>query len=362
VRRLGTLAILLALTARGYAAPTLLPADLGLPTHGVMITDVHDAAPRELPSPLLEAALTFADDVAPGRAAATVADAVLVSHLAAGWTIHARRDLVVAGRAGLDLELERPAERRFLRLLGDPRAPRQLTLQLCAGGRAETTPCTDELHAQAAAPPADPDAAFVTRTLLVLLAIALASAGLTAALVKALRRRRLRANPPLVDLAPVTLTGVVRAAGPLLTAPLSGRPCLAYQARARLFDPIRPGHVIAAPTAIEMTPFVIVTPRGEVRVPAQPIAFAIAAATVIDRDADRERAFLTGHGVSAELHLGAGLDEVRLLPGATVVLAGMIRLERAHADTGERGFRDDAPLEPHLVGAGDAPLTLRDQW
>ena len=83
---------------------------------------------------------------------------------------------------------------------------------------------------------------------------------------------------------------------------------------------------------------------------------------LVPRAEAREIAFLARAGFGADFHRHAGFDEIVVEPGATIVVRGMIRIDRDIASTAERGYRDDAPTLVRLVATPQTPVTISQIW
>ena len=181
----------------------------------------------------------------------------------------------------------------------------------------------------------------------------------------AARARMDSASKDIVDHALVTLEGVVRVRGEPIEAPLSGRPCVVYRARVRVYH--RQGHGTYANHRVDreverdgMVAFVLVSDRGEVVVEGDRAELAIRPSPVIPRSVDRERAFLGEVAVDPR---ALGSDEIVIEPGQRIRVHGIARVEAAVAGASaapEVGYRD-APQVVRLVGDERHPLTITER-
>jgi hypothetical protein len=175
----------------------------------------------------------------------------------------------------------------------------------------------------------------------------------------AIRAKMLAAPRTVEDNALVTLSGTAKLIGEPLIAPLSGRPCVAFRATARTYKTSSRPTKMAAPdqevSEIVMTPFVLVTPQGDVLVDGDHCEMPIRGAPVIPRRLDRERAFMIRMALTG-LPQTSGFDEVVIEPGAHILVHGIARTELATSG-GETGFRD-APTRIRLSGDAAHPLTI----
>lgn len=163
-----------------------------------------------------------------------------------------------------------------------------------------------------------------------------------------LRRRRLVRSPRLADGEVVTVAGVVRALGPPIEAPLSGRSCVLHRSRIRVFTPKPLDRSETAGVA-----FVVETKQGIVRIATDTTQLAMAPLTVVDRASPRQLAFRQRHGIAVDVPVA--FDEIVVPPGAKVMVRGIVRAEPDEDPTAERGYRDNAPTALHLA----EPTVLR---
>jgi hypothetical protein len=171
-------------------------------------------------------------------------------------------------------------------------------------------------------------------------------------------RKQLRAFAPLSDGARegdrVEIRGWVRALDELVHAPLSGRACVAYLARARATPAGDLG--IRQP---QIRPFVIEREEqaGRIVVDGEHALIGVAPRPY-ERDPDRERMFFVRHGMR-EAHTHSGVDEFVVEPGTRVRVGGtLVLVLRELPPTGELGFRDAPPVEQQLFGNRDTPLLI----
>lgn len=180
---------------------------------------------------------------------------------------------------------------------------------------------------------------------------------------RARARRRLDAGArtTIADREIVTLTGTVRAIGELLESPLTGTPCVIYEAVGRVYRTL-PGHnkraLDAEVSEQKLIPFTLETAEGPVHVEADHAEIELPRLPCIPRRIERERAFLREHGQSAEEIRIAGFDELRISPGDKIRVQGMAIVEQDPNGAGERGYRADAPQRIRLVAHADHPLTI----
>jgi hypothetical protein len=204
------------------------------------------------------------------------------------------------------------------------------------------------------------------KVIIVVGALAFTGAGAIARAVwgpRARARKRLDAGTKttIADREIVTLTGTVRAAGPLLESPLGGKPCVLYQSNGRVYEAsTRRNHrtLIAEVVDQKLVAFDLETPEGTVRVEGEQADLELPPRPCIPRRIEREREFLLAHGQSAELIRFAGFDEIALEPGTRVRVQGMAIVELDPSAPTERGFRDDAPRRIRVVAHAEHPLTI----
>jgi len=272
-------------------------------------------------------------------------DEVAARLVAGGAKLGTRSEQVDRGRRTTRLSLELPN--------GIPLHAREVSSSVetvlgeCTGRDALLEACDRKLAELDIAPDDTPAQDHRMRAL----AIGLAAAAVAAILValgvrRLLRRRDLARSGPLVDGELVTIAGVVRAAGPLVEAPLSGRSCVYHRSHARITATIASLQVVGEPAEHAASPFVVETRRGAIRIDEPDLELALAPTAVPGRETAAQRAFLARHATAAGAH--ASFDEVVIAPGATVTLRGVVRLEHDVAHAGERGYRDDAPLVARL--------------
>jgi hypothetical protein len=165
-------------------------------------------------------------------------------------------------------------------------------------------------------------------------------------------RWHLRFHAPLDDDADegdlVYVAGTVRALDETLVAPLTGRSCVAYRSRAR--------GIAGWQETTQLRAFTIERDDGEGTI----VAFSEAAdlrvppQRLVPRDPVRIRSFLARHALAS-----ASVSEVLVEIGARVYVGGtLVLLPPDGPPTGELGFRDPPPPDPHLAGNRDAPLVI----
>jgi hypothetical protein len=143
-----------------------------------------------------------------------------------------------------------------------------------------------------------------------------------------------------------TVVGTVRAAGEPLIAPLSGKSCVAYDARARV-------GVINFSTQpeivkVEVVPFELHTATGVVRIEADHADLLFPRVPLIPRKVERESAFVRAHGITGPM-ADVDCDEVCVEVGREVAVHGVLSIDLA-VPGGEVGYRDGGTrlkLGPH---------------
>lgn len=170
------------------------------------------------------------------------------------------------------------------------------------------------------------------------------------------RRRLARGSATIADRSVVTLTGTVRAPAALLTAPLSGRPCVAYHAVAMLHD-TRFRHRVLVATIEEhrMTQFELELDGSTVLVDGDRAEFGEIPGPTIPRDLALEQAFVARHGHPAELARDGGFEEATIATGDQIRVQGLALVE-AH-QMGDHGYRERA-TQIRLVAHPAHPLTI----
>lgn len=161
----------------------------------------------------------------------------------------------------------------------------------------------------------------------------------------------------LQDGAAYLVTGRVRAVAPLVTAPLTGRACVAYVAHARVWSRLDVAGVLVDEVyASELAAFVLDSTEGELTVDTASFAVDLPRRAVCAYPRARELEFLARRGLAHYLR-STFSDEVIVAPGDRISVAGVVSREHDHATTA-RGYRD-VPLRMHLAGYPDRPLRIR---
>lgn len=143
-----------------------------------------------------------------------------------------------------------------------------------------------------------------------------------------------------------TVVGVVRPVTKPLIAPLSGKPCIAYDARVRIGS-IRQGNREER-SRVEVIPFELATDGGVIRVEAATAELLFPTVPLIPRKVAREAAFAAACGIQESM-AGVDCDETCVEIGAKVAVHGVVALD-SDAPSGETGYRDGAiryKLGPH---------------
>ena len=175
-------------------------------------------------------------------------------------------------------------------------------------------------------------------------------------------RRLARGTTEIADREVVTIEGTVRATTPALTAPLSGRPCVAYHAVATLYEVRRGEHLlIGTINEHRLTPFEVELERdgdgeGEkITIDGDRAELAEAPRPLIPRKLELEQRFVARHDQPAELARYGGFEEAVIAVGDRVRVQGMAIAE-AHAAT-EQLYRDGA-RRIRIVAHAAHPLTI----
>lgn len=171
------------------------------------------------------------------------------------------------------------------------------------------------------------------------------------------RKRLDRGQTALEDGAIVTLTGVVRAIGDTLVAPLSGKPCVLYDASGRIMGASgRVDDVIANIHERNMLPFELVTADGVVRVDGESADTDLPEFPLIPRKLEREIAFMSAHEQSPEYVRHSSFYELRLEVGMKIRVQGRVVVE-LDPTAPEGGYRDGS-RKVRLVAHAGHPLTI----
>ncbi len=149
----------------------------------------------------------------------------------------------------------------------------------------------------------------------------------------------------------VKLTGRIQAATDSLAAALSGRPCIAYLAIARVWHSKAIPQLIADVREARAAPLVLAVHDAEVIIEG-PCLMAWPTAAPSPRAPDREAAFLTSHKLERYL-ASTEFEEAVVHTGERIWVSGVVVHERA----GEHGYRD-SPLRTRLVTRPQRPLTI----
>jgi hypothetical protein len=186
---------------------------------------------------------------------------------------------------------------------------------------------------------------------------------------------RRRARRELRDKAPLSansregnvlrVTGIVRVADSILTAPLSARECVVVRSRVRSGQGImaraqRPYETIA------MVPFIIDrgATQGTVRIEGEHVLLDVAPLKLKRGDIaiDRRQNFLARHGISHREAGRALFDETIVEAGMRVSVAGLMMKDLADEPVvDERGFRDDAIATTlRIAGNAEHPIVIGD--
>lgn len=174
---------------------------------------------------------------------------------------------------------------------------------------------------------------------------------------RAQARKRLRqASRPLTDGAVVTLTGVVRAKDETLTAPLSGKPAVAFASMARIYEyQGRSKKLVDRIGQQQFVDFILETKDGPVMVDATSVEIEFPPEPLIPRKLEREQAYLETYGRGEKAARNAGFDEAVIAPGMKVSVHGAVRVEVAqgeatYRETGKRIVLAPPPGLPLTIG------------
>jgi hypothetical protein len=173
---------------------------------------------------------------------------------------------------------------------------------------------------------------------------------------RAMERAMMRREPSeLVDGGVVSLVGTVSPIGDLLVAPVSGKPCVAFTAQARVFVRGNRGRRFAGKHVdAKALPFELVAASTRVVVDPTFYQLMISLAPSIPRSLDREHAWLAG----SIAHAGdVSCEEACIEPGARIVVRGIARCELDKTATSETGFRE-APTRFRIIGDQRRPVLI----
>jgi hypothetical protein len=187
--------------------------------------------------------------------------------------------------------------------------------------------------------------------------LTIAARGMRDVLDRARSRQRMRAGAPqLEDASLVTLEGTVEPLDGPLVAPLSGKRCVAYFARARC----RGSRKARAPSVTvvreQVVPFRLVTPAGEVIVDVTKAELAIRPGAVVPQQLERERDFLVAAEVTGSPR-EFGFEEIAIEPGARIKVHGIGRID---VEPGAAGFRE-VPRVSKIIGDERHPVTISER-
>jgi hypothetical protein len=198
-----------------------------------------------------------------------------------------------------------------------------------------------------------------------------AAIGVTRSLVERRRvRRELAASPQLGTKTPegtlVRVTGIVRKRDTLIVAPLSGVECVAARARVttglwQVRGAYRPREWFAIVSFVldrdGEPPVVVEGQHARIALPPEKLRRAKAGS----RELVRREQLLLQLGLKATSAFRAGCQEIAIVPGMRVSIAGVMMLEvpaAAPAADDERGFRDLPATTMRLVGNATHPLVI----
>lgn len=150
----------------------------------------------------------------------------------------------------------------------------------------------------------------------------------------------------------VKLTGQVHSLGDTLTAPLSGRRCVAYVAEAQAWRCKGVRHPTANAREMKLAPLLLVSRGGELMLGGECVV-AQRATNLSPRHPDRELAFLERRKLEGYL-TSTTFAEAIIRDGDRISVTGVLLRDRG----GESTYRD-APSQTRLVGRPDRPLTIQ---
>ena len=150
----------------------------------------------------------------------------------------------------------------------------------------------------------------------------------------------------------VKLTGQVHSLGDALTAPLSGRRCVAYVAEAQAWRCKGVRHPTANAREMKTAPLLLVSRGGELTISGECVV-ALRATSLSPREPERELAFLEKRKLDGYL-ASTTFAEAILRDGDRISVTGVLLRDRG----GESTYRD-APSQTRLVSRPDRPLTIQ---
>lgn len=206
-----------------------------------------------------------------------------------------------------------------------------------------------------------------------MLALALAAGSAAAGIgrrfterARARRQLRMRAvlGPGAAEGEHVRVSGVVRVYERSVTAPLSGRACVAYRARAKIMmmnvKRRMPKASVSPPESSLAVPFLLDRgAEGMVVVDGPHALFDVPSIKLGAADGERGRAFLAVHGFTSAQNVTARFDEVAIEPGMSVTVAGVLMKDVALEPSADAsGFRQGPPPSIRIVGSLEHPLVI----
>ena len=213
-----------------------------------------------------------------------------------------------------------------------------------------------------------PDPTAIATALLATFSVGSLGAGkLRRAIRRVLERRRARAALRAIALlAPTTSEGAIARVtgtvagidGHTLVAPLTGRPCVAHRSRVAPRGALPLGGVLER---VELCPFTI---DGLVTVESVNTQLDLPRSKLTPSPEQRDRydAFLSPAGLwrhhAAFGKYGPEFEEVIVVPGMRITVAGLVMLEIPDPVAGELGFRDLPPARIRLVGNAEHPIVI----
>lgn len=179
-------------------------------------------------------------------------------------------------------------------------------------------------------------------------------------------RKQLAAVPALEPGTPegtlVKVTGIVRAIE-TLTAPLSGRTCVGFRARAEIPAPKANNYTVSQPKRFEMlelSPFKLER-DGEAAVLVDGSSALLDLPALTEREtlgALREK-FLVGRGITLREATRAQFEEVLVEAGMTITVTGLLLHDIATEPTAdERDYRSEHGPTLRLTGSEKHPLAI----
>ena len=172
------------------------------------------------------------------------------------------------------------------------------------------------------------------------------------------RARMRRESSDLVDGAVVSLVGTVSPIGAPLVGPVSGKPCVAFTAQARVFvrgNYRRKRQFAGKHVEVKAVPFELVATSARVVIDPTFHQLMVSLSPSIPQSLEREQAWLAGAAIAHAVDWSC--EEACIEPGARIVVRGIAQRELDDAATGEIGFRE-SPTRFRIIGDPHRPVLI----